>query len=169
MRSPNSRRSITSARSADCGESKPSACGFSTPMDQVNTCRPPIRPLCRIIFGRPCAAGHWSRTAMEARPAITSMWTMWSARWSPHPLRRISMDWSSTLARARRPRIKDLIRVVLDVTDSNAKVVYNAQTSGGVSRMKADLNLAKEKLRFQPSIKLEEGLRLTLQRDPRFK
>ena len=65
--------------------------------------------------------------------------------------------------------IKDLIRTVLDVTDSKANVVYNSQTSGGVSRMRADLNLAKEKLRFVPSIKLEEGLRLTLQRDARFK
>ena len=65
--------------------------------------------------------------------------------------------------------VKDLIRIVLDVTDSKANVVYNPQTSGGVSRMKADLNLAKEKLRFTPSIKLEEGLRLTLQRDARFK
>jgi UDP-glucose 4-epimerase len=65
--------------------------------------------------------------------------------------------------------IKDLVRVVMEVTNSKANVVYNAQTSGGVSRMKADLNLAKKKLRFQPSTKLEEGLRLTLQRDPRFK
>jgi len=65
--------------------------------------------------------------------------------------------------------VKDLIRIVLDVTDSKANVVYNPQTSGGVSRMRADLNLAKEKLRFTPSIKLEEGLRLTLQRDARFK
>ncbi len=65
--------------------------------------------------------------------------------------------------------IKDLIRQVLDVTNSKANVVYNSQTSGGVSHMKADLNLAKEKLRFSPSIKLEEGLRLTLQRDNRFK
>jgi len=48
-------------------------------------------------------------------------------------------------------------------------VVYNTQTSGGVSRMKADLTLAKEKLRFTPSISLVEGLRLTLQRDTRFK
>jgi UDP-glucose 4-epimerase len=47
--------------------------------------------------------------------------------------------------------------------------VYNAQSSGGVSRMRADLKLAQEKLRFGPSIKLEEGLRLTLQRDPRFR
>ena len=65
--------------------------------------------------------------------------------------------------------VKDLIKIVLDVTGSKANVVYNAQTSGGVSRMKADLNLAKEKLRFTPSTKLEEGLKLTLQRDPRFK
>jgi UDP-glucose 4-epimerase len=65
--------------------------------------------------------------------------------------------------------IKDLIRIVLEVTNSSANVVYNTQTSGGVSRMKADLTLAKEKLRFFPSIKLEEGLRLTLQRDSRFK
>ena len=65
--------------------------------------------------------------------------------------------------------IKELIRIVLGVTDSNANVVYNSQTTGGVSRMKADLTLAKEKLRFTPSIKLEDGLRLTLQRDSRFK
>lgn len=65
--------------------------------------------------------------------------------------------------------IKVLIRSVLQVTNSNANVVYNSQTSGGVSRMRADLTLAKEKLRFTPSIQLEDGLRLTLQRDPRFK
>jgi UDP-glucose 4-epimerase len=65
--------------------------------------------------------------------------------------------------------IKDLIRNVLDVTDSKANVVFNSKTSGGVSSMKADLTLAKEKLRFVPSIKLEEGLRLTIQRDARFK
>ncbi len=65
--------------------------------------------------------------------------------------------------------IKDLIRIILEITNSKANVVYNPQTSGGVSRMKADLTLAQEKLRFAPSIKLEDGLRLTLQRDARFK
>jgi UDP-glucose 4-epimerase len=69
----------------------------------------------------------------------------------------------------RETSIKELIKHVLDVTGSKTNVVYNAQTSGGVSRMCADLKLAQEKLRFQPSIKLEEGLRLTLQRDMRFK
>ncbi len=65
--------------------------------------------------------------------------------------------------------IKDLIRLVLNVTASNANVVYNAQSAGGVSRMRADLKLAQDKLRFQPSIKLEDGLRLTLKRDARFR
>jgi len=65
--------------------------------------------------------------------------------------------------------IKDLIRTILEITASKANVVYNPQTTGGVSRMKADLTLAQEKLRFTPSIKLEDGLRLTLKRDTRFK
>jgi len=65
--------------------------------------------------------------------------------------------------------IKDLVRLVLSVTASAANVVYNAQSSGGVSRMRADLKLAQEKLRFQPSIKLEDGLRLILKRDTRFR
>ncbi|MCE7905831.1 MAG: NAD-dependent epimerase/dehydratase family protein [Anaerolineae bacterium CFX3] len=65
--------------------------------------------------------------------------------------------------------IRDLIKSALEATGSKANVVYNAKISGGVSRMRADLTLAQEKLRFQPSIKLEDGLRLTLQRDSRFK
>jgi len=65
--------------------------------------------------------------------------------------------------------IKDLIKQVLDVTGSNAEVIYNAQTSGGVSRMRADLTLSRQKLNYRPSITLTEGLRLTLKRDTRFK
>ena len=65
--------------------------------------------------------------------------------------------------------IRDLIKTVLDVTGSKAEVIYNAQTSGGVSRMRADLTLAQEKLSYRPSIKLDDGLRLTIKRDPRFK
>ncbi len=65
--------------------------------------------------------------------------------------------------------IKDLIKYVLDATGSKAEVIYNAQTSGGVSRMRADLTLANQKLNYRPSLSLVEGLRLTLKRDPRFK
>jgi len=34
--------------------------------------------------------------------------------------------------------------------------------------MRADLTLAQEKLGYRPSIKLDNGLRLTLRRDARF-
>jgi hypothetical protein len=58
---------------------------------------------------------------------------------------------------------------VQDVTGSNAEVIYNPKTSGGVSRLCADLTLAREKLNYRPSIELVDGLRLTLKRDSRFK
>src|SRR4030095_2888436 len=41
--------------------------------------------------------------------------------------------------------ISDLIKHVLDVTGGNPEVIYNAKTSGGVSRMRADLSLAHER------------------------
>ncbi len=64
--------------------------------------------------------------------------------------------------------LKALSRLVLEVTGSQASVVYNTQTSGGVSRLWAELSLAKQKLNYKPAISLEAGLRLTLQRDPRY-
>jgi UDP-glucose 4-epimerase len=65
--------------------------------------------------------------------------------------------------------IRELIKCVQDVTGSNAEVIYSPKTSGGVSRLCADLTLAREKLNYRPSIDLNDGLRLTLRRDPRFK
>jgi UDP-glucose 4-epimerase len=65
--------------------------------------------------------------------------------------------------------VKDLVKRVLDVTGGKPEIIYNSRTSGGVSCLTADLALAQEKLSYRPSIKLEDGLRLTLQRDPRFK
>jgi UDP-glucose 4-epimerase len=65
--------------------------------------------------------------------------------------------------------IRELIKCVLDVTGSNAEVIYSSKTSGGVSRLCADLTLAREKLNYRPSIDLNDGLRLTLRRDSRFK
>ena len=65
--------------------------------------------------------------------------------------------------------VRDLANLVISVSSSQAEVIYNQRTSGGVSRMCADLTLASQKLNYKPSISLEQGLRLTLQRDPRFK
>ena len=65
--------------------------------------------------------------------------------------------------------LRDLVKHILDATGGQPEVIYNSQTSSGVSRMAADLMIAQEKLSYHPSIKLEDGLRLTLQRDARFK
>lgn len=64
--------------------------------------------------------------------------------------------------------IRDLVKMVLEVTGGTPEVIYNKEGSGGASRMAADTRLARDKLNFSPSIKLDDGLRLTLQRDVRF-
>ena len=65
--------------------------------------------------------------------------------------------------------IRDLVRLVMDVTGNNTEVINNPHTDPGVSRMCADLSLAREKLGYQPRFSLAEGLRLTLERDLRFR
>ncbi|MGD0877967.1 MAG: NAD-dependent epimerase/dehydratase family protein [Anaerolineales bacterium] len=65
--------------------------------------------------------------------------------------------------------LRALTKLMLEVTGSQANIVYNSQTSAGVSRLCADLTLAGQKLNYKPAINLEEGLRLTLQRDLRYK
>jgi UDP-glucose 4-epimerase len=62
-----------------------------------------------------------------------------------------------------------LADLVLEVTGSTANVVNNPQASAGVSRLCANLALAEKKLNYKPSIALADGLRLTLQRDARFR
>jgi UDP-glucose 4-epimerase len=65
--------------------------------------------------------------------------------------------------------VRELANSVLEVTNSNAEVMYNPRTDPGVSRMCADLTLARERLGYRPRVSLIEGLRLTLQGDPRFR
>jgi UDP-glucose 4-epimerase len=64
--------------------------------------------------------------------------------------------------------VRELMRLVVEVTGSRAEVMFNPRTDPGVSRMCADLTLAREKLGYQPHISLADGLRLTLERDGRF-
>ncbi len=65
--------------------------------------------------------------------------------------------------------VRDLVRLVLEVTTTNAEIIHNPRTDAGVSRMCADLSLAKEKLGYVSHISLLEGLRLTIEKDVRFK
>ncbi|HEY58387.1 MAG TPA: NAD-dependent epimerase/dehydratase family protein [Anaerolineae bacterium] len=64
--------------------------------------------------------------------------------------------------------VRQLAELILDLTGRKAEVLTNPQANGGVSRMCADLTKAREKLGYRPRFSLEEGLRLTLERDPRF-
>jgi UDP-glucose 4-epimerase len=64
--------------------------------------------------------------------------------------------------------IAELARHVVRVTDKQASILYNPTVSGGVSRLVADVRLARELLGWAPHTSLEDGLRLTLERDPRF-
>jgi len=65
--------------------------------------------------------------------------------------------------------VRELIRMVIEVTGRQVEIIENPHTDPGVSRMQADLTLARQKLGYQPRISLAEGLRLTLERDPRIK
>ena len=65
--------------------------------------------------------------------------------------------------------VKELVRLIVEMTGSKAEVIYNPRTLPGVSRMRADLSLVYDKLGYQPHISLTEGLRLTLERDLRFR
>jgi UDP-glucose 4-epimerase len=65
--------------------------------------------------------------------------------------------------------VRNLIRMIMEVSDVRVEAIVNPRNDGGVSRMCASLSLAREKLGYQPRFSLQEGLRLTLERDPRFK
>ena len=65
--------------------------------------------------------------------------------------------------------VRDLARMLIEITDGEPEEVYNPRIGGGVSRMCADLSLAKEKLDYVPLIPLDKGLRLTIEKDPQFK
>jgi len=65
--------------------------------------------------------------------------------------------------------VRELVHLVIDITASKAEVIYNPRNDPGVSRMRADVSLARERLGYQAQISLAEGLRLTLERDPRFR
>ena len=65
--------------------------------------------------------------------------------------------------------IRDLANVVIKVTGGNPEEVYNTRISGGVSRMCADLTLAKEKLDYIPLVPLDMGIRLTLEHNTQLK
>jgi UDP-glucose 4-epimerase len=68
----------------------------------------------------------------------------------------------------REISINELAQCVAKVTGKRVNVLHNQSQSGGVSRLVADVTLARALLGWAPRTELGEGLRLTLERDPRF-
>jgi UDP-glucose 4-epimerase len=65
--------------------------------------------------------------------------------------------------------IRELIRLAIEFTRGKPEVVYNPRSERGPARMCADITLGREKLNYAPAIALETGIRMTVERDARFR
>jgi len=64
--------------------------------------------------------------------------------------------------------VNDVIKHVLEITQSKPEIVMNTTHDSGPSRMCADLTVAKKKLGYSPKVGLVEGLTRTIEEDIRF-
>ena len=68
----------------------------------------------------------------------------------------------------RETSVTDLIDYIECAVGRRANVIHNPTKSGGVPRLTAEIDRARELLGFQPEVDLATGLQLTIERDPRF-
>ncbi|MEE8392593.1 MAG: NAD-dependent epimerase/dehydratase family protein [Anaerolineae bacterium] len=68
----------------------------------------------------------------------------------------------------RATSINELATLIADVVGQKAEVLHSPAESGGVSRLCADLSTARQLLGYEARVNLTQGLRLTMERDPRF-
>ena len=61
------------------------------------------------------------------------------------------------------PTILELADKVLELTGSKSKIVYNPLPEDDPVKRQPDISLAKRELDWEPRIKLEEGLRRTIE------
>ncbi|MGQ9626511.1 MAG: NAD-dependent epimerase/dehydratase family protein [Anaerolineae bacterium] len=64
--------------------------------------------------------------------------------------------------------INELVRKLEKVLGKSLNVLHNRTQSGGVSRLVADITLARKLLGFEPKVDIEKGLELMLTKDPQF-
>lgn len=69
----------------------------------------------------------------------------------------------------RETSIRELSRLVIEITGRSPEIVQNVRNDGGPSRMCADINLAREKLNYHPRTPLELGIQQTYETDLRLK
>ena len=68
----------------------------------------------------------------------------------------------------RETSINELAALVSEVAEREIEVLHSPAESGGVSHLCADISIAHRLLDYEPRVDLAQGLRLTLERDPRF-
>jgi len=59
--------------------------------------------------------------------------------------------------------IKEIAEKIISLADSKSKVVYKPLPQDDPKKRKPDITLAKEKLNWQPKVKLEDGLKKTIE------
>jgi UDP-glucose 4-epimerase len=69
----------------------------------------------------------------------------------------------------REVSINDLAGKILELTGSDSNVIHSPVKSGGVSRLRADLDRANDVLGYKPRVSLQQGLKQTLKEDPRYR
>ncbi|MBR0044741.1 MAG: hypothetical protein IJP56_07880, partial [Synergistaceae bacterium] len=58
--------------------------------------------------------------------------------------------------------IKQLAEIIIKLTGSSSKLVYEPLPQDDPLQRKPDITLAKRELNWEPKIQLEEGLKLTI-------
>jgi UDP-glucose 4-epimerase len=64
--------------------------------------------------------------------------------------------------------VNELVRTIEQIAGCEIHSLNVPTESGGVSRLVADLTLARRKLKYEPQVDLKTGLRLLLEQDPQF-
>jgi UDP-glucose 4-epimerase len=64
--------------------------------------------------------------------------------------------------------VNELAALVAKAVGREVEILHSPAESGGVSHLRADISLARRLLDHDPQVDLKQGLRYTLERDPRF-
>ena len=68
----------------------------------------------------------------------------------------------------RETSVNELASLAAEATGREVEVLHSPAESGGVSRLRADINAARHLLNYEPQVELRRGLSLTMERDVRF-
>lgn len=69
----------------------------------------------------------------------------------------------------RETSINELASLVSAALERKVEMLHSPAESGGVARLCADISAARRLLGYEPRVELGQGLRLTMERDPRFR